>query len=160
MESPRQRSSEGRRTTPHHAGTHDGHWANGVGNGECQGNAKLLHQYSETPNEGDHGGSLNRAARREVPVVAETALTQRTTRKKGRSSPRSKPDKQDSQEAELGRNQGRPPTEGWYAPGGSTVSPRQICLDWWPQGATTPPGKLSGGGSQGVPSQTREATTQ
>jgi len=40
-ESPRQRLSEGRRTTPHHAGTRDGHWANGVGNGERRGKAKL-----------------------------------------------------------------------------------------------------------------------
>jgi len=76
-ESPRQRPYEGRRTTPHHAGMHDGHWAKGVGNGERRGKAKLLHQYRETPHQGDHGGSLNRAARCEVPVVAGTAPTHR-----------------------------------------------------------------------------------
>jgi len=106
-ESPRQRSSEGRRTTSRHAGTRGSYWANGVGNGEHRGKAKLLHQYSEIPHQGDHDGSLNRAARREVSMVAGTDLTQRTTRKKGRGSPQSKPDKQDSREAEHDRNQGR-----------------------------------------------------
>jgi len=85
----------------------DGHWAKGVGNGERRDKAKLLHRYSETPHQGDHGGSLNRAARREVPVVAGSAPTQKTARNKGRGSPQSKPDKQDSREAEHDRNQGR-----------------------------------------------------
>jgi len=53
----------------------DGHWANGVGNRERRDKAKLLHQHSETPHQGDHDGSLNRAARHEVPVLAGTALT-------------------------------------------------------------------------------------
>jgi len=93
---------------PHHAGTRDGYCANGVGNEKRRGKAKLLHQHSETPNQGDHDGSLNRAARHEVPLVAGTALTQRTTRNEGRGSPQSKPDKQDSWEAKHDRNQGRP----------------------------------------------------
>jgi len=48
-ESLQQCPSEGRRTTPHHAGMRDGHWAKGVGNRERRGKAKLLHRYSETP---------------------------------------------------------------------------------------------------------------
>jgi len=48
----------------------DGHWAQGVSNRERRSKAKLLHRYSETPHQGDRGGSLNRAARREVPMVA------------------------------------------------------------------------------------------
>jgi len=88
-ESLRQRPSEGRRTTSRHAGMRDGHWAKGVGNGERRGMAKLLHRYSETPHQGDHDGSLNRAARCEVPVVAGTAPTQKITRNKGRGYPQS-----------------------------------------------------------------------
>jgi len=65
-ESSRQRPSEGRRTTSHHPGMRDRHWAKGVGNTERRGKAKLLHRYSEAPHQGDHGSSLNRAARREV----------------------------------------------------------------------------------------------
>jgi len=107
MERPRQRPSVGRRTTPRHAGMRGRYWVNGVGNGEHRGKAKLLHQYSEKPHQGDHDGSLNRAARREVPMVAGTALTQQTTRKKGRGSPQSKSDKQDSRQTEHDRNQGR-----------------------------------------------------
>jgi len=85
----------------------DGHWAKDVGNGKRQGKAKLLHRYSETPDQGDRGGSLNRAVCREVSVVVGTAPTQQTTRNKGRGSPQSKLDQQDSQEAEHDRNQGR-----------------------------------------------------
>jgi len=106
-ESPQQRPSAGRRATPHHAGMSDGYWAKGVGNGERQSKAKLLHRYSETPHQGDRGGSLNRAARREIPVVAGTASKQQTTRNKGRGSPQSKPDKQDSREAEHDQDQGQ-----------------------------------------------------
>jgi len=76
MESLRQRPSEGRRTTPRYAGTRGDHWADGVGNGEHRGKAKLLQQGSETPHKGDHGGSPNRAARREVPMMMGTAHTQ------------------------------------------------------------------------------------
>jgi len=39
-------------------------------------------------------------------VVAGTAPTQKTTRSKGRGCPQSKPNKQDSREAEHNRNQG------------------------------------------------------
>jgi len=99
-ERPQQRPSAGRRATPNLAGMRDGHWAQGVGNRERRSKTKLLHRYSETPHQGDRGDSLNRAARREVPVVAGTALTQQTTRNKGRGSLQSKPDKQDSREAE------------------------------------------------------------
>jgi len=66
-ESPRQRPSAGQKTISHHAGTREGHCAKGVGNGERQGKAKLLHRYSETPHKRDHGGSLNRAARVRYP---------------------------------------------------------------------------------------------
>jgi len=40
-------------------------------------------------------------------MVAGTALTQRTTKEEGRGSPQSKPDEQDSLEAEHDRNQGQ-----------------------------------------------------
>jgi len=106
-ESPCQRPSEGRRTNPHHAGTRDGHWTKGVSNTERQVKAKLLRQNSEAPHQGDHGGNLNRAARREVPVVAGTAYSQKPIGSEGRGSPQSKPDKQDSGEAERDQNQGR-----------------------------------------------------
>jgi len=106
-ESPRQRPSAGRRATPHHAGMCDEHWTKGVGNEERQSKAKLLHRYSETPHQGHRGGSLNRAAHREIPVVAGTAPTQQTTRNKGRGSPQSKLDKQDSREAEHDQKQGQ-----------------------------------------------------
>jgi len=109
-ESPSQRPSQGRRTTPHHvplhAETRGRYWDNGVSNEERRGKAKLLHQHSERPHQRNHDGSLNRAARREVPMVAGTVLTQRT-KKKGRGSPQSKPDKQDSVEAEHDWNQGQ-----------------------------------------------------
>jgi len=85
----------------------DGHWAQGVDNRVGRGKAKLLHRYSETPHQGDRGDSLTKAARREVPAVAETALTQQTTKNKGRGSPQSKPDKQDSREAEHDQTQGQ-----------------------------------------------------
>jgi len=78
----------------------DGHWTQGVDNRERRGKAKLLHRYSETPHQGDRGNSLNRAARCEVPAVAGTAVTQQTMKNKGRGSLQSKPNKQDSQEAE------------------------------------------------------------
>jgi len=155
--SPQQHPSEGRRTTPPHAGTRGRYWANGVGNGERRVKAKLLHQYSEIPHQGDLDGSLNRAARREVSMVAGTALTQQTTRKKGRGSPQFKPDKQDSREAEHDRNQGRLQQRAGMPP---EVSQHLCAKSFWPQGATTPLGKLFGGGSRGVPSQTRKATTQ
>jgi len=106
-ESPQQRPSPGRRAAPHHTGVRDGHRAPGVGNGERRSKAKLLHRDGETPHQGDRGGSLNRAARREIPVVAGTAPTQPTTRNKGRGSPQSKPDKQDSREAEHDRKRGQ-----------------------------------------------------
>jgi len=106
-ESPPQRPSTGRRANPHHAEMRDGHWAQGVGNGERRGKAKLLHRCRETPRQGDRGGSLNRAARREVPAVAGTVPTQHSTKSKGRGSPQSKPDKQDSREAEHDRTQGQ-----------------------------------------------------
>jgi len=67
----------------------------------------LLDKHSDIPHQGNHDGSLNRAVRREVPLVAGTALTQRATRKKGRGSPQSKPDKQDSLETKHDRNQGQ-----------------------------------------------------
>jgi len=102
-ESPQQSPSAGRRAIPHYAETRDGHWAQGVDNRERRGKAKLLHRDSETPHQGDRGDSLNRAARREVPAVAGTALTQN----QGRGSPQSKPDKQDSREAEHDRTQGQ-----------------------------------------------------
>jgi len=159
-ESPRQRLSAERRATPHHAGMRDGHWAKGVGNRERRSKAKLLHRYSETPHQEDRGGSLNRAARREIPVVAGTAPTQQTTRNKGRGSPQSKPDKQDSREVEHDQKQGQLQQRAGMPPGGSAIPPRRICLDRWPQGATTPPGKLSGGGSRDVPNQTGRAAIQ
>jgi len=102
-ESPQQRPSAGRRATPHHTEMCDRHWAQGVGSRERQDKAKLLHRYSETPHQGDRGDSLIRAARREVPTVAGTALTQN----QGRGSPQSKPDKQDSWEAEHDQTQGQ-----------------------------------------------------
>jgi len=111
MESPRQRPSQGWRTTlhhvPRHTGTRSRYWDNCVSNGERRGKAKLPHKHSDITHQGDHDGSLNRTARREVSLVAGTALTQRTTKKKGRGSPQSKPDKQDSLEAEHDRNQGQ-----------------------------------------------------
>jgi len=85
----------------------DGHWAKGVGNGERPSKAKLLQRYSDSPHQGDRSGSLNRAARHEIPVVAGTAPTQQTTRNKGRGSPQSKLDKQDSWEAEHDQKQGQ-----------------------------------------------------
>jgi len=78
-------------------------WVQGVGNQERRGKARLLHQHSETPHQGDRGNSLNRAARREVPTVARTAHTQ----SQGRGSPQSKPDKQDSREAGHDQTQGQ-----------------------------------------------------
>jgi len=42
-ESPPQRPSEGRKTTPRHAGMRGRYWAKGVGNGKRRGKAKLLH---------------------------------------------------------------------------------------------------------------------
>jgi len=85
---------------------YDRHWAQGVGNKEHQSKAKLLHRYSEIPHQGDRGSSLNRAARRKVPVVVGTAPTQQTKRNKGRGSPQSKPDRQDFQEAEHDQKRG------------------------------------------------------
>jgi len=110
-EGPRQHPSQRRRTVPHHAPRHaemhGRYWDNSVSNGERRGKAKLLHQHGDIPHQGGRSGSLNRATRREVPLVAGTALTQQTSRTKGRGSPQSKPDKQDSPEAEPDRNQGQ-----------------------------------------------------
>jgi len=81
----------------------DRHWAQGVGSIERRDEARLLHQHSETPHQGDRRDSLKRAARREVPAVAGTALTQN----QGMGPPQSKPDKQDSREAEHDQTQGQ-----------------------------------------------------
>jgi len=102
-ESPQQSPSTGRRATPHHAEMCDGHWAQGVNNRERRDKARLVHQHSETPHQGDRGDSLNRAARREVPAVTGTARTQ----SQGRGSPQSKPDKQNSWEVEHNQTQGQ-----------------------------------------------------
>jgi len=101
--SPQQSPSTGRRATPHHAEVRDGHCAQGVGSQERRDKARLLHQHSKTPHPGGRGDSLNRAARREVPAVAGTARTQ----SRGRGSPQSKPDKQDSREAGHDQTQGQ-----------------------------------------------------
>jgi len=102
-ESPQQHPSAGWRATPHHAEMRDERWAQGVGNRERRDKARLLHQHSETPHQGDRGDSLNRAARREVPAVAGTALTQN----QGRGSPQFKLDKQDSRETGHDQTQGQ-----------------------------------------------------
>jgi len=104
-ESPRQHLSQGRRTAPYHSGTRGGYWDGCVDKGEHQGMAKLLHKYNDAPYQGDHDGSLNRAVCHEVPLVAETAPTRPTTRRKGRGSPQSKLDKQDPLENEYDWNQ-------------------------------------------------------
>jgi len=141
-ESPQHSRSTGRRATPHHAETRDRHWAQGVGNQERRGKARLLHQHSETPHQGDRGDSLNRDARREVPTVAGTARTQ-----PGQGFPA-------VQAGQTGLSGGwaRPDTKstpkaGCHAPGVSASLPRRTRLDWRPHGATTPPRELSGGGS-------------
>jgi len=59
-------------------------------------------------------------------MVAGTAFTQRTTREKGRGSPQSKPDQQDSLEAEHDRNQITAPVvlalhRAWYTAQSETV---------------------------------------
>jgi len=78
-ESPRQRTSQGRRTAlhhaPYHSGTRGGYWDGCVGNGERRGMAKLLHKHNDVPQQEDHDGSLNKAVRHEVPLVAGTAPT-------------------------------------------------------------------------------------
>jgi len=75
-ESPQQHPSQGWRTTSHHVPRHTGtrgrYWVTFLSNGECRGKAKLLHKHSDIPHQGDPDGSLNRTARREVPLVAGT----------------------------------------------------------------------------------------
>jgi len=111
-EGPQQHPYPGRGTVPHHTPCHaemrGRHWYNGASNGERRDKAKLLPQHGDTPHQGGHDGSLSRATRREMPLVAGTVLTQQISRKEGRGSPQSKPDTQDSQETERDQNQGQP----------------------------------------------------